>query len=348
MLSNTDDVVPLGCERQPIQVGRGAALAVHPRDPRIMYAAFACVGLGNEVMGVFKSVDGGATWFEARAGLGSEGCAPMLECTCGPGLLGLYLDPVEPERLFASTQQRGLYRTEDGGRSWHRLVLPDYCLEVGPVARGPDGTYHTACGGIRYASQDDGTTWTEVGLVGYAHRFVGVFAIEWDRPDRIWAGLRSASELAYDVGWVYRSDDRGQSWTELAREVDVACRGEGRAVALDVCDANPDWLAVAIWGCGLFASEDGGASWRRASPPVERAYPLWAQYAPSATECILYASEERRHGLFRSADNGRSWTEEIRRPLESLYFNPYEPRVLLGVSLRAAMYERHFELWVKE
>jgi photosystem II stability/assembly factor-like uncharacterized protein len=349
MLSNTDDVVPLGCERQPVQRGLGMAVAIHPLDPRIVYAAFGDTGAGNDVPGVFKSVDGGETWFEARAGLGSEGCYPLEGCTCTPGINWLYLDPGEPERLFASTHQRGLYRTEDGGRSWHRLGLPDYCLGVGPVARGPDGTLHTACGGIRFESLDGGSTWDEMGLVGYEHRFVGAFTFESARPERVWAAMMSASTPVAGVGWVYRSDDRGQSWAELARDVDEECQGRGYALALDVCDANPNWLAVAIYDCGLFVSDDGGTSWHRAMAPMDRLQPVWAQYAPSMTECVLFASEERNSALARSEDNGSSWVEEVHRPLESLSFNPYEPRVVSGMNRYSSTADaRRFELWIRE
>jgi photosystem II stability/assembly factor-like uncharacterized protein len=79
------------------------ALAVHPREPHIVYA-------GTD-SGVYRSEDRGARWERLDA--------PMNALHTW----ALAIDPAEPETLFAGTQPSAVFRSQDGGQRWAKLAL---------------------------------------------------------------------------------------------------------------------------------------------------------------------------------------------------------------------------------
>lgn len=72
--------------------------AVHPKDPRIMYAAMR--------RGLFRSANGGRNWVEASSGL--------------TNLAGVAIHPKRPEEIYVATMEGIVHRSEDGGKTWKR------------------------------------------------------------------------------------------------------------------------------------------------------------------------------------------------------------------------------------
>src|SRR6185503_10673564 len=101
------------------------ALAMHPSEPLTIYAVLwsarqgpwengAWQGPGS---GLFKSTDGGTTWKQLKSGL------PTFEQ--GLGRIGIAIAPSDPKTLYAtvdSTQQGGIYRSNDAGETWQRTT----------------------------------------------------------------------------------------------------------------------------------------------------------------------------------------------------------------------------------
>jgi len=362
-LADLASTVPIGCERQPRQEGMARALAVSPSDPRILFVGFA-EGVGN-VVGVWKSVDGGVTWFEARAGLGSQGCY-CFECEdpaqCeypDPGVYSLYVDPDDPDLVFASTWERGLYRTEDGGRYWTKVELPlpwpEACMAtehfgpMGPVGRGPDGVYHAAaCGDYHFASYDLGETWENWGQVSQ-RLFVSTWTFDLDRPSRIWAGMRQNGYPVESGGWIYQSEDGGRTWTKKGAGIEARCLHEGITRALASCSSDLAFMAAAIFRCGLFLSRDGGMSWQEAAPPYNGRESTWTWISDAAHDrgCEIFASWSwDTYGLHRSTDHGSTWELEVANPFQSFFTNPYLPGLMVGL-VGAYSSVRGFEIWAK-
>jgi hypothetical protein len=367
-LADLSSTVPIGCERQPRQSGFAAALAISPADPRIMYAGMDVDS--RNVVGVWKSVDGGATWFEARAGLGSEGCdcfecEDPLQCEFwDPGVYSLFVDPLDPDLVFASTFERGLYRTVDGGRYWTKVELPlpwpEACMSTehfgptGPVGRGPDGVVHAAaCGDYHFVSYDLGETWEDWGQVSHG-QYVSTWTFDPARPARIWAGMRSTPYPITGSGWVYLSEDGGRTWTKAGEDIEGFCRGRGFTRSLSRCAGNPEVIATGIQFCGVFLSTDAGATWHRVTPPSEGTgdMPVWVGFQPSEEDCALYASwSSSPYGTFASLDLGMSWTQESIPSMETIFFLPEVPAVLVGMvgvhsySPYLPWPSRPFEVW---
>lgn len=198
------------CVGVPI-VPRVTSILVDPEDPRTVYA-------GIEVDGMRISRDGGDTWRE-----GSEGLSSL-------DIHGLAVVPGSPKTLVASTNNDVCVSTDM--RNWTPLDVGShypwpYCrgiahLENGDsriwvgAGNGPPGDQ----GGL-FHSGDLGKTWERADLGGVANSTIWAVAHNPALPDWI---------VAYSVaGQLYRSADRGQTWTKLAREF-----GEVRAVALAV------------------------------------------------------------------------------------------------------------------
>ena len=79
------------------------ALAVHPREPHIVYA-------GTD-SGVYRSADRGARWERLDSPMNAM------------HTWALAIDPAEPETLFAGTQPSAVFRSQDGGQRWAKLAL---------------------------------------------------------------------------------------------------------------------------------------------------------------------------------------------------------------------------------
>jgi photosystem II stability/assembly factor-like uncharacterized protein len=149
------------------------AVVVDPHDAKVAYVAALGHQYGpNEQRGVFKTVDGGATW------------SKVLYKDANTGAVSLAMDPSNPNVLYAALWQTrrppwnvyppsngpgsGLYKTTDGGKTWAQLTngLPAHVGRIGiAVAPStPQRVYVTLDsdakhGGV-YRSDDAGATWT--------------------------------------------------------------------------------------------------------------------------------------------------------------------------------------------
>jgi photosystem II stability/assembly factor-like uncharacterized protein len=201
------------------QVGR---IIVHPSNPDIVFVA----GLGhpygpNEQRGVFRSVDGGATWEK------------VLYVNENTGAIQVDFNPADPQVLFASLWEHregpwenaafsgansGLYKSTDGGSSWKQVStgLPGAEEGLGRIGLGiapgnPQRIYATVDsrrnGGI-YRSDDAGESWklisTDNRLWGRGSDFAEI---------RVHPGNEDVVFVANIAS--YRSDDGGENWTSI-------------------------------------------------------------------------------------------------------------------------------------
>jgi len=214
----------------------------------------------------------GRSWVARSAGLPDE------------AVYSLALAPGREGRLFAGTLT-GVYGSEDGGASWRQLTgaLPDMqkvtSLVVDPSR--PDtviaGTWRRA-----YRSDDDGATWTGIfeGMVLDTEIFS--FTPVPEHPGEIWAS---------SCGWVYQTVDHGDHWVRF-KDFD-----ERRTLSFAVM---PDGRLLAGTVSGVFASADGGRSWRRLSDPALSVSAI--AFHPSRPNRILIGTEGS--GVWVSTNGG--------------------------------------------
>lgn len=178
---------------------RVTQILIDPEDPDTMWA-------GVEIDAVHRTTDGGATWERCGAGLVSD------------DVHGLAVVRNGSTALFATTN-KGLHRSEDGGRTWtfERLDAPwQYTRTIVPRA-DDNGTVFLTNGdgppgstGRLLRSRDHGRTWRDVGLPGELNSTVWCVATHPSDPKLLFA--------VTNLGQLFRSTDGGDSWIKLKRE----------------------------------------------------------------------------------------------------------------------------------
>ncbi|MEM1412863.1 MAG: glycosyl hydrolase [Pseudomonadota bacterium] len=271
--------------------GSIGAVAVSAWDPSVLY-----VGGGEKTIrgnvshgdGIWKSVDAGKTW--AFAGLpDSRHIARIRIHPRNPDLV--YVAAMG--HLFGPNEERGVYRSRDGGESWERVLFVND--QAGAVDLVMDPTNPR----VLYA-----TTW---------------------RVKRTPYSLESGGEGSD----IWKTTDGGDSWTRLSENDGLPEPPLGIA-GITVSPSNPDNLYAIIEAAegGVFRSRDGGESWARVNQERklrQRAWYYTRINADPLNEEVVYVSNVRFH---RSADGGRTF-EAIATPHvdnHDLWIDPTDPQ----------------------
>lgn len=170
-------------------------VAFDPANPDIMYAGTSG--------GIYKSTNRGQTWAKANTGLVSP---DLLASSRALMVNMVLLDPRRPETVYAATL-KGLYKTVDQARSWHRIggaALPDQMINV--MALDRSGTLYIAGRDGLHKSADGGKTWKAMNA-GLASLNVRSLAINPVDQQTLYLGTNGSG--------LYRSQDAGNSWAAV-------------------------------------------------------------------------------------------------------------------------------------
>jgi photosystem II stability/assembly factor-like uncharacterized protein len=264
----------------PWEFARVWHFAPSPTDPDTVHA-------GVEDAALFRSTDAGASWQEV-AGLREHGSGPQWQPGAGGMCLHtIVLDPRGPERITVAISAAGVFRSDDGGRSWRpRNVglrsgeIPDEDSEVGHCVHKlamhparPDVLFMQKHWDVM-RSDDGGDSWYEVSGdlptdFGFA---IDVHAHE---PDTVYVvPITSDSEHYPPDGRlrVYRSRSGGGEWEPLSRGLPQEhCYVDVLRDALAVDSLDRCGVYVGTTGGQVYASADEGETWDaivRDLPPV--------------------------------------------------------------------------------
>ncbi len=301
------------------------ALALAPSDPDTIYVGTGEGGLRGNVTGgdgVYRSRDGGAGW-EHRGLAATQNIARVR------------VDPRDPDRVyvaacghrFGPNPERGVYRSTDGGAGWERVLFVDERtgaadLTIDPrnprilyaalweAGRTPWGFTSGGPGSGLYRTTDGGDTWAALtgnpGLPPGPLGRIGV-AVSPADPRRVYALI----EAADGRGDLYRSDDRGATWTWVSAEPNLTVRPWyfGHVVA-DPADAD----TVYVPGRKLWKSTDGGRSWRQLNTTYWDQHDLWVD--PRDTRRLILGNDG---GAAVSLDGGATWSSILNQPTAEFY-----------------------------
>ncbi len=248
------------------------ALALAPSDPSIVWAgtgeawAIRDVDVGGD--GVYKSVDAGKTW--TNMGLTETG-----------RIARVIVHPKNPDVVFVCAvgrmtgpqQERGVFRTTDGGQRWERVLFVDESTGCSGLSMDPNdprtlfaGTWqvemHTWAmfsggpGSGVFVSRDGGSKWTRIEGHGLPKSPVGKIdvAVAPTNSNRVYALIQTA-----DQGSLWRSDDGGASWRVVNWQRGLVGRA-GYYIRLAVSPADEDEVLVA--DSSFWQSGDGGLTFR--------------------------------------------------------------------------------------
>jgi photosystem II stability/assembly factor-like uncharacterized protein len=304
------------------------AIAVAPSDPNIIYVASGeglhrpDLSVGN---GIYKSTDAGKTW--THLGLRDGFQIPALA-----------IDPRDPNRLYAAVlghpygpnEERGLYRSTDGGQNWRKIIYKDENtgasdVEIDPsnpdviyasmweVREGPweDGNEVNGTGGGLFKSTDGGNNWRQL-TNGLPKDLSQIYvAIAPTNPKRLYATVGEANAA---LG-VYRSDDAGENWTKATEDHRPSGRIGGGDLPIPRVDSkNPDTVYSA--STVTMKSTDGGKTWFgfRGAPGGDDYQNLWIN--PNDPNTILLVSDQ---GALITVNGGASWSSWYNQPTAQIY-----------------------------
>ena len=302
------------------------AVSVFQRAPEIVWVG---TGEGNPRnstsvgKGIFRSLDAGATWKH----LGLEQSEKIHR---------IVLHPSDPDIAFAGAlgptwsdgEERGVYRTTDGGATWERVLYVDErtgCADLIVDPRNPDKLFAAMWSHRRephfftsggpgsglYVSRDGGDSWTrlssEDGLPSGELGRIGL-GIAPSQPDTVYA-LVEAEESA-----LVRSDDGGRTWRTVNDDKGVASRPFYYA-DIRVDPADPE--RVYNMASTVRVSDDGGAKFRTFIPwslihPDHHA--MWIN--PNDPKHIIEGNDG---GVAISRDHGATWRFARALPLAQFY-----------------------------
>jgi len=239
-------------------------------DPDTVYA-------GVEDAALFSSADGGKTWQELAGLRGHGSGAQWAPGAGGMGLHTILVDPGNQRRMFVAISAAGVFRTEDGGKTWrpvnrglHSKYMPDPTAEVGHCVHRI--AMHRSRPQVLFMqkhwdvmrSDDAGESWREVSG-NLPTDFGFVIDVHAHEPETVYVvPIKSDSEHFPPEGKlrVYRSRSGGDEWeplTEGLPQRDCYVNVLRDAMAVDSLD--PCGVYFGTTGGQVYASADAGDSW---------------------------------------------------------------------------------------
>ncbi len=294
-----------------------ARVVVHPTDPSIVYVAAS----GNEwsynnERGVYQSTDGGKTWKRILGNDNKTGC------------IDLRMDPADPNTVYASMWNRirkrwsdpvpedgdYIYKTTNGGKIWK------------PLTNGLPETKTTGRIGIDISRSNPSVIYA---FVDNHDKKREPKEGELDSYGRI-------KEIVVKGVEVYRSNDKGESWTKMTENNDYMERFCGTyGWVMGQVRVNPlDENCLYILGLAMAKSNDGGKTWKPFRPSDTTSDPihgdnhaLWID--PLDSNYIINGDDG---GIAVTYNGGKKWTNFYKDiPTTQFYNVAYDSRVPFNI-----------------
>ena len=303
--------------------GSIGAVAVSEWDNNVMY-----VGGGEKTVrgnvsygyGMWKSIDAGKTW--KSIGLKDSRHIPRIR-----------IHPKNPDLvyaavlgdLFKSSEDRGVYRSEDGGKTWKKILFAnsdagaiDLCLDPNNpriifastwrIRRTPHSLESGGEGSALWRSTDGGDTWENLskneGMPKGLWGIVGV-AVSPVNSNIIYTIIENEN------GGVYSSDDGGKVWKKMNDDRNLRQRAWYYSrIYADTKEAD----VVYVLNVAYHRSKDGGKTFQPYNAPHGDHHDLWI--APEDNQRMIIGDDG---GAQISFDAGENWSTYHNQPTAQFY-----------------------------
>jgi photosystem II stability/assembly factor-like uncharacterized protein len=271
--------------------------------------------------GVWKSVDAGKTW--KASGLEKSRHISRIR-----------IHPKNPDIVYAAvmgnlykgTQERGVYKSTDGGKTWTKKLFANedagaVDLTFDPnnprilyastwnIRRTPYSLSSGGDGSALWKSTDEGESWTEISkMKGFPEGTLGIIGVTVSpvNSERVWAIVEHK-----DKGGLYRSEDGGESWSQVNDERKIRQRAwYYTRVYADTQDED----VVYVLNVRYHKSENGGKSFETYNAPHGDHHDLWI--APNDPTRMIIGDDG---GAQVTYDGGETWSTYHNQPTSQFY-----------------------------
>lgn len=300
-------------------------VTIDPNNPSVVW-----VGTGENVGGrhlsfgdgVYRSGDGGKTW-KNRGLKESEHVSKIIIHPDDSNVIWV----ASQGPLWSKGGERGLYKSIDGGKNWKRTLGNDEWTGVTDVVldpRNPDRMYAATWdrhrtvaaymgggpGTALYASTDGGESWDKLteGLPKSNMGKIGL-AISPQQPDVLYAAI----ELNRRKGEIYRSADRGASWTKMS---DAVSGATGPHYYQELYASPHQFDRLYLMDVRIQISEDGGKTFRRMTEKYKHSDNHAIAFRKDDPDYLLVGTDG---GVYESFDLAKNWRFMGNLPLTQFY-----------------------------
>ena len=341
------------------------ALVVAEQDANLSY--------GTDLGRAMRTTDGGASWVAVYSRKSGETgwISAGLDVTT---TYGYHFDPFDHNRQFISTTDIGLFRSEDGGRSWisstrgvpKEWMNTTYWIEFDPEVKGRVWSVNSWThdlprpkmwrrkgirdyrGGV-CRSDDGGRTWTKSNA-GMEETAATHVLLDPTSPPT----ARVLYVAAFGRG-VYKSVDGGKSWklknTGITQKEPFAWRivRDSRGTLYVLVARRSEDGSIGTEGDGaIYKSTDGAENWRRVTMPEGSNAPNGLATDPSAPDRLYlaaWARDKGEHGegggIYLSVNAGDTWTRVLDRDrhIYDVAIDPRDARILYASGFESSAWE---------
>ncbi len=304
--------------------GSIGAVAVSEYDNNVIYVGGGEVTVRGNVSygyGMWKSVDAGKTWKH----IGFDNARHIPRIRIHPQNPDLVYAAVLGD-LFKSSDERGVYRSKDGGKTWEKILFANADAGAVDLILDPNNPriiyastwrirrtpYNLSSGGegsALWKSTDGGDTWTNISSnKGLPEGTLGIIGVTVSpvNADRVWAIIEHEQK-----GGVYRSDDGGANWAYVNSDRNLRQRAwYYTRIYADTQDENGVW----VMNVSYHHSTDGGRTFKSANAPHGDHHDLWI--APEDNQRMIIADDG---GAQISFDAGENWSTYMNQPTAQFY-----------------------------
>jgi photosystem II stability/assembly factor-like uncharacterized protein len=305
--------------------GSVGAVSVSESDPNVVYC-----GLGEHaprgVMtsygdGVYKSTDAGKTWKK----IGLEKTQHISRIIIHPKNPDIVFVAAEGA-LYGPTQDRGIYKSEDGGKTWTRILFVNDltgCSELSMDMNNPLVLYagmwehqrkpwkviSGGAGSGLYKSSDGGVTWKKIHKGLPEEKGKIAVAVCRSNSDKVYALIESDTKK--EKGGLFVSQDAGEKWTRISSDHRLVQRAW---YYLEIFVDPQDEHTIYSLSASALRSIDGGKTWEKLTGTHGDYHDLWIN--PNNTKNLVIANDG---GAAISFNRGKNWSSQDGMPTAQFY-----------------------------